>query len=80
MNNKIRNTINRYNLIAPNDTVLIALSGGADSIFLAEFLISIRDEYNLTLKAAHVEHGIRGQESLDDCCFVENFCEEKIIH
>lgn len=79
MNNKIKNTINKYNLIDKNDTVLIALSGGADSVFLAKFLISIRDEYNLTLKAAHVEHGIRGKESLEDCEFVETFCKENNI-
>lgn len=79
MNKKIRDTIDKHKLIAPNDTVLIALSGGADSVFLAKFLISIRDEFNLTLKAAHVEHGIRGKESLDDCKFVEDFCKENNI-
>ncbi len=79
MNNKVRETINKYNLIAPYDTVLIALSGGADSVFLAKFLISIREEYNLTLKAAHVEHGIRGKDSLKDCEFVEDFCKKNNI-
>lgn len=79
MNKRIINTIEKYNLIAPNDTVLIALSGGADSIYLAKFLLSIKEEYNLTLKAAHIEHGIRGKESLDDCSFVENFCKENNI-
>ncbi len=75
MNKKIINTIEKYNLIEPNDTILIALSGGADSVFLAKFLLSIRETYNLTLKAAHVEHGIRGKESLSDCNFVEEFCK-----
>lgn len=79
MNNKIKTTIAENNLISPFDTVLIALSGGADSIFLAKYLIGIRDEYNLTLKAAHVEHGIRGEESENDCCFVEAFCNENNI-
>ena len=79
MNDKIFKTINKYNLLSKNDTVLIGLSGGADSVFLAEFLLSIRNEYNLTLKAAHIEHGIRGEESLSDCRFVERFCEENNI-
>lgn len=79
MNNKVRETILKHNLISPFDTVLIALSGGADSVFLAEYLISIRDEYNLTLKAAHVEHGIRGEESLKDCEFVQKFCADNNI-
>lgn len=66
-------------LISENDTVLIALSGGADSVFLTEYLLSIREKYSLTLKAAHVEHGIRGEESLSDCAFVENYCKEHDI-
>lgn len=79
MNNKVRKTIIDYNLISPFDTVLIALSGGADSVFLARYLINIRDEYHLTLKAAHIEHGIRGEASLADCKFVEKFCKENDI-
>lgn len=65
--------------VSENDIVLIALSGGADSIFLAEYLKSIRDMYSLTLKAAHVEHGIRGQESTEDCNFVEEYCKKNGI-
>lgn len=79
MNSKIFKKIKIENLISENDTVLIALSGGADSVFLAEFLLSIREKYSLTLKAAHIEHGIRGAESLSDCCFVENYCKKNNI-
>lgn len=79
MKNKINETVKKFNLISENDTILIALSGGADSILLAEYLISIREEYNLTLLAAHIEHGIRGEESLADCCFVEEFCRKNNI-
>lgn len=45
-------------------------------MLLLSFLISIRDEYSLTLKVAHIEHGIRGQESLDDALFVEEYCKK----
>lgn len=71
--------IKAENFICKNDVILIALSGGADSIFLAEYFNSIREKYSLTLKAAHIEHGIRGQESLDDCSFVESYCKENNI-
>lgn len=74
MNNNTFDRIHIENLISENDTVLIGLSGGADSVFLTEYLISIRDKYSLTLKAAHIEHGIRGEESLSDCRFVEDYC------
>lgn len=75
MMERIINTVNKHSLISRGDTVLIALSGGADSVLLTHFLISIREEYDLTLKAAHIEHGIRGAESAADCEFVENLCK-----
>ena len=79
MKTNLFDKINTENFISKNDVILIALSGGADSIFLAEYFKSIKDEYSLTLKAAHIEHGIRGQESLEDCCFVEKYCKENNI-
>lgn len=79
MKTNLFDKINIENFVAENDVILIALSGGADSIFLAEYLKSIQDQYSLTLKAAHIEHGIRGQESIDDCRFVEKYCHENDI-
>ena len=79
MMDRILNTVKKHGLISRGDTVLIALSGGADSVFLTHFLIGIREEYDLTLKAAHIEHGIRGAESTADCEFVENLCRENAI-
>ena len=79
MNSRIIKTIDKYGLISRGDTVLIALSGGADSVFLTHFLIGIREAYDLTLKAAHIEHGIRGAESVADCEFVERLCGENGI-
>lgn len=79
MNNKILNTVKKYNMLSLGDTVLVGCSGGADSMLLLSFLISIRDEYSLTLKVAHIEHGIRGQESLDDALFVEEYCKKNNV-
>lgn len=76
MKDRIIDYISKHGLIEKGDTVLIALSGGADSVFLFHFLLEIRDRYSLTLKAAHIEHGIRGEESLSDCRFVESLCAE----
>lgn len=79
MKNKINEFVNKHNLIEDNDCILIAFSGGADSVFLSEYLLSIRDEKKLTLKIAHVEHGIRGDESLHDCEFSKNFAKRNNI-
>lgn len=76
MKDKITSFVKQNHLFSKNDTVLIAFSGGADSVFLAEYLLSIRDEFNLSLKIAHVEHGIRGQESISDCEFSKEYAKK----
>lgn len=55
--------------------ILAAVSGGADSVCL---LLALR-ELGYRVHAAHVEHGIRAQESLDDCAFVEKLCAQRNI-
>ncbi len=57
-----------------NGRVLIALSGGADSVALAVMLAEGRAEYGLTLLAAHVDHGIR-PESPEDAAFCAELCD-----
>ena len=53
-------------------SVLCALSGGVDSVVLLHLLKSS----GAYVVAAHVEHGIRGQQSLADCAFVEALCKD----
>ena len=55
--------------------ILCAVSGGADSMCLLHMIYS----RGLELLAAHFEHGIRGEESLRDAAFVEEWCREKGI-
>ena len=76
MNKKAINTVEKYNMLSKGDRVLVAVSGGADSMALLEFFISIKDKYDLNLCAAHIEHGIRGEESLSDALFVKEYCEK----
>ena len=59
--------------------VLIAVSGGADSLALAELMINSRQRFGLELCIAHFEHGLRGQDSLDDAAFVKAFSKERDI-
>ena len=53
--------------------ILIAVSGGADSLALAELIINSRQRFGLEPAIAHFDHGLRGQASLDDAKFVKNF-------
>lgn len=55
-------------------TVLCAVSGGADSVCLLRLLIDRRDAGEIELRAAHFEHGIRGEASRADMEFVTDLC------
>ncbi len=71
----VKKTISHNNLISCNDKVLIGLSGGADSVFLLYVLNALAKEIGFEIGACHVEHGIRGEESLHDMEFSEFFCK-----
>ncbi len=60
-------------------TVAVAVSGGSDSMALLHFMLSIKEKYNFNLKAINVEHGIRGDASISDSQFVEDFCLKHFI-
>lgn len=59
--------------------VLCAVSGGADSMCLLHLLKSLEEERGIRVFAAHFEHGLRGEESLRDMAFVEDWCGEHEI-
>ncbi|MGQ9603256.1 MAG: tRNA lysidine(34) synthetase TilS [bacterium] len=73
---KVRATIEKYGMLKKGDTVIVAVSGGADSVALLHVLNSIKDLYGVSLHAAHFEHGIRGKESIEDMEFVKSLCEQ----
>lgn len=59
--------------------VLVAVSGGADSVSLLLGLWLLRDELSITLHAAHLNHQLRGAESDADAVWVEELCRSKSI-
>ncbi len=79
MNEEILKTVEKYNMLSKGDRVLAAVSGGADSMAMLNFLLWAKDRYSLDVFVAHIEHGIRGQESLDDADFVENYCKKNSL-
>ena len=63
-------------LLSPGSRVLCAVSGGSDSMALLHML---RLRADLRVCAAHFEHGLRGEESLRDAAFVEDYCRREGI-
>ena len=55
-------------------TLLVAVSGGADSTALLFALASLAREFVLKLHAAHLDHGLRGEASTDDARAVRELC------
>ncbi len=71
--------IKQYYMINYGDTVIVACSGGADSMALLRFLHFNKRNLGITVHAAHVNHGLRGAESDADEQFVANFCKDNDI-
>lgn len=68
---KVRATIEKYRLLEYGDSVICAVSGGADSVCLLHIMNSLKSEYGLKLYIANVNHLIRGEESDRDSRFVK---------
>lgn len=71
---KVTNTIEKYNMLNKGDKVIVALSGGPDSMSLLHSLYVLREQYDLTLYAAHVNHMLRGEDSDNDERASREFC------
>lgn len=68
--------VRREKMLHDGENVLVALSGGADSMALLIFLCHYREELKLgSLSAAHINHGLRGEEAKRDEDFVRSECE-----
>lgn len=68
---KITLAIKEYNMLKPSQSVVVGLSGGADSAMLCHFLKYI---CNVKVIACHINHNLRGEESIRDRDFVSDFC------
>ena len=73
---KAIDTIGRFDMLRSGDAVVVGVSGGADSMALLHMLCSLREPLDLKVYAAHINHGLRGAESLRDEDFVRKSCEE----
>ncbi len=75
MLNKVARLAARYEMLHPGDTVICAVSGGADSMALLWAMYLLQEKLQITVQAAHFNHQLRGAESDRDEAFVRAFCE-----
>ncbi len=76
---KILSALKDYSMLDNTERLVVGFSGGADSLCLLHLLNSLKNELNITVTAAHINHGIRGDEARRDACFAREFCEENQI-
>jgi tRNA(Ile)-lysidine synthase len=84
----IAKTIADFNMIDSEDAVLVAVSGGPDSVGLVLSLLALKKKYTMKIGIAHLNHLLRGEESIRDQSFVKEladkldlpiFCEQKDV-
>jgi len=77
-------TVRQHQLFVPGHHLLVAVSGGPDSVALLSLLYRLARSWRLTLTAVHCNYGLRGAESDGDESFVNTFCRERqlslVIH
>ncbi len=76
---KVERFCQANHLLPQGAGILVACSGGPDSLALLELLWRLSSRYELRVAAAHFEHGIRGEVSKADADFVTTFCRERGI-
>jgi tRNA(Ile)-lysidine synthase len=74
---QVLKTIRNYELLKSGDTVLVACSGGPDSVFLLHALLRLKNKLRLKkIVVCSIDHGLRGKESRADLLFVKKMAEE----
>lgn len=73
---KVLSTINKHELIQKGDKIVVGLSGGPDSVCLLHILSRLKEELDLEIYAAHLNHQIRGIEAQKDAFYISKLCEE----
>ncbi|GBE31785.1 tRNA(Ile)-lysidine synthase [bacterium BMS3Bbin05] len=68
-------TIKKYSMLSTGDRILVALSGGPDSVCLLHILNKVKSDYNLLLYAIYVDHGLRPKETPGEVDFCRALCK-----
>ncbi len=69
----------RWALLSPGDKVLVAVSGGPDSLSLLHLLWTEREARQIAVEAAHLDHRLRGEEAAAEAQWVAGWCQERGI-
>ncbi len=75
----MRTTIKHYRMFTPGDHVVVAVSGGADSVALLNALHELAPALKLHLTVAHLNHGLRAEAAERESDFVKNLAHKLAV-
>ena len=67
---KVKQTAKRFGMLHTGERIVVAVSGGPDSVCLLSALRALSGEFNISLHIAHLDHMFRGRESAEEALFV----------
>ena len=71
---EVLETIKRHNLIQKGDKIVLAVSGGPDSMAMLDGLFKIKEKIGFDIVVAHINHGLRENATIDER-YVEDYCK-----
>jgi len=74
---RIKEVISHHTLLRPGNTVIVGVSGGADSLALLHILHALN--FNLQLIAAYIDHGLRPEETIEEKKTIRDHCQRMQI-
>ncbi|WP_155594064.1 tRNA lysidine(34) synthetase TilS [Lysinibacillus cavernae] len=77
---KVKSFIEEQQLLKQDDHLLIAVSGGVDSMALLQYFVQTQEQWNIQVEAVHVDHMLRGKSSAEDRAFVQKYCDENGVY
>ncbi|MFC0472901.1 tRNA lysidine(34) synthetase TilS [Halalkalibacter kiskunsagensis] len=75
MKQDVHKFIKRHHLFDECERVIVAVSGGPDSMALLHYLWQMKDQYQIKVAACHLHHQLRGEEADADAHYVQQFCK-----
>lgn len=72
---KVDAFVKKHHMLQDGDTVLVGLSGGADSVCLLRYLLAVRKKMSVKIYALHINHLLRGEEAERDEQFARKLCD-----
>ena len=77
---KVHQFLIRKNMLKQNDKILLAVSGGVDSVVMLSVFLELREHWNWELIVGHIDHGLRPEDDKNESQFCRELAEKNDLH